>query len=543
MRLKTRLLLMVACAVAVMVIMVAVGSGGLLKTSAAVDELVNVRLEAVMQVQSVNQGKTALHAASLTAALYQNNPEAQSEFAQVQAMRQQAWARIEAALSAYQALPKQPEEEKALEQFLADWQAWQQTDSQLGMTIGVLARNTSPDDQPSLFAGYFQDIYSVLPLYLKVEASLADLLKINLDLADEAVKQSHAGAMLATVLLFAVGGVATVVLLALGMLTTRRVLRQIGGEPSYAADVANRIAQGDLQTDVALAAGDGGSMLSAVKSMRDGLARIVDEVREGASAIAAASQEMAAGNLNLSSRTEAQAATVEETSSSLMDLTAAVRQNAEKAHDANLQAAGASSVAQQAGGVVSQVVTVMGAIDASSQKVVDIIDVIDGIAFQTNILALNAAVEAARAGEQGRGFAVVAAEVRSLAQRSATAAKAIKQLIGESVEQVSIGNRLVEQAGQTMAEVVDSVRRVTLVVEGMAAANQDQALGMERISQAIEHMDEVTQQNAALVEEAAAASQSLEEQTQRLVRLVSVFKTSGERLPHAEVPRLVDSAD
>jgi methyl-accepting chemotaxis protein len=256
--------------------------------------------------------------------------------------------------------------------------------------------------------------------------------------------------------------------------------------------------------------------------------KIVVQVRTGTDTIASASNQIATGNLDLSSRTEQQAASLEETASSMEELTSTVRQNADNARQADKLAQSASDVAGKGGAVVSEVVDTMGSINESSRKIVDIISVIDGIAFQTNILALNAAVEAARAGEQGRGFAVVASEVRSLAQRSAGAAKEIKTLIGDSVEKVDAGSKLVEQAGATMAEIVESIRRVTDIMGEITAATGEQAAGIEQINQAITQMDDVTQQNAALVEEAAAAAKALQDQAGGLSQLVSVFKVGAQ---------------
>ncbi|MEG1116607.1 MAG: methyl-accepting chemotaxis protein, partial [Janthinobacterium sp.] len=276
--------------------------------------------------------------------------------------------------------------------------------------------------------------------------------------------------------------------------------------------------------DIRTASHDSSSLLFAMKTMRDKLVGIVSQVRSGTDTINTASGEIAQGNLDLSSRTEEQASSLEETASSMEELTSAVRQNADNARQANALAGAASDVAGKGGAVVGQVVQTMESINASSRKIVDIISVIDSIAFQTNILALNAAVEAARAGEEGRGFAVVASEVRNLAQRSASAAKEIKTLIGDSVEQVEIGSRLVHDAGKTMDEVVTSVRQVADIMQEITAASAEQSAGIEQVNQAVLQMDQVTQQNAALVEEAAAAAESLQDQAQTLTELVGVFR-------------------
>jgi methyl-accepting chemotaxis protein len=313
-------------------------------------------------------------------------------------------------------------------------------------------------------------------------------------------------------------------LLALGWAISRGLLKQLGGEPAAATAIAHRIAEGDLAVRIDLQRGDQQSLLHAIQGMRDSLAKVVGEVRTGTDAIATASGQIAAGNQDLSSRTEEQASSLEETAASMEELTSTVKQNADNARQANQLALSASEVAVRGGGVVSQVVDTMGSINTSSKKIVDIIGVIDGIAFQTNILSLNAAVEAARAGEQGRGFAVVASEVRNLAQRSGAAAKEIKGLIDDSVGKVEAGSRQVAEAGRTMDEIVDSVKRVTDIMGEITAASQEQSTGIEQVNQAIAQMDQVTQQNAALVEEAAAAAQSMQEQAASLVQAVSVFK-------------------
>ena len=346
------------------------------------------------------------------------------------------------------------------------------------------------------------------------------------DAASTAYARARTMMLALSALAVAIGVVASV-------LIARNLLRQLGGEPDYASDIAGRIAAGDLTVAVDTRHDDNHSMLHAMKMMRDALSAIVTEVRTGTQTIAAASTQIAAGNQDLSSRTEQQASALEETASSMEELTSAVRQNTDNARQANVLADAASTVARQGGSVVAQVVDTMGAINDSSRKIVDIIGVIDGIAFQTNILALNAAVEAARAGEQGRGFAVVASEVRNLAQRSASAAREIKELIGNSVEKVEIGSKLVEQAGQTMSDVVDSVQRVNDIMVEISSAGHEQSAGIEQINQAVTEMDTVTQQNAALVEEAAAAAEALQEQAANLERIVSVFRVDG--LPAAPV--------
>ena len=327
--------------------------------------------------------------------------------------------------------------------------------------------------------------------------------------------------------LLAIGGALMLVVGALAALMLRRILAQLGGEPDYAAAIVAQIAQGDLTTHIDTRPGDTSSLLMAIKAMRDNLAHLVSQVRNDAESISTASGEIASGNHDLSARTEQQAGSLEETASTMEEMTSTVRQNADNARQANTLAGAASDVASKGGAVVGQVVQTMESINASSRKIVDIISVIDGIAFQTNILALNAAVEAARAGEEGRGFAVVAAEVRNLAQRSAGAAKEIKALIGDSVEQVEIGSKLVRDAGLTMDEVVGSVRRVADIMQEITAASSEQSAGIEQVNMAIVQMDQVTQQNAALVEQAAAAAESMQDQATALNQIVSVFRLNS----------------
>ncbi|KQV84764.1 chemotaxis protein [Massilia sp. Root351] len=319
-----------------------------------------------------------------------------------------------------------------------------------------------------------------------------------------------------------------VLALLLGVAFAWRVTHSITTPIGHALRVARAVAAGDLTSQIeADTRCEAGQLLEALKDMNGSLAHIVGQVRSGTGAIATASSEIASGNMDLSARTEAQASALEQTASSMIEMTATVRNNSDNARQANQLAQSASAVAQRGGKVVSQVVETMGSINASSRRIAEIVGVIDGIAFQTNILALNAAVEAARAGEQGRGFAVVASEVRTLAQRSASAAREIKELIADSVGKVDAGAALVEQAGSTMDEVVASVRRVSDIVGEITLANREQTDGIEQINVAISQMDQTTQQNAALVEQAAAAAAAMHDQTGALQDVVSQFRLAA----------------
>ena len=359
------------------------------------------------------------------------------------------------------------------------------------------------------------------PAAQKYQDLLQELVTMQRNSMDATANGIDDKAMAATRMIVILSGCALVLGAIVSWLLTRGIVLPIRD----AVSVAETVASGDLtRTIEAHSKDETGALLRALRHMNDSLVGIVSQVRGGTDTIATASREISAGNLDLSARTEQQAGALEETAASMEELTTTVRQNADNARQANQLAIAASEVATQGGAVVGEVITTMGAINDSSQRIADIIGVIDGIAFQTNILALNAAVEAARAGEQGRGFAVVASEVRNLAQRSAAAAKEIKELISASVANVDAGTKLVDRAGATMEEVVGSIRRVTDIMAEITSASQEQTGGIEQVNGAIGQMDQVTQQNAALVEEAAAAAASMQDQAAKLAEVVSVFK-------------------
>jgi methyl-accepting chemotaxis protein len=361
-------------------------------------------------------------------------------------------------------------------------------------------------------------------LAIQMGKELAGLLKIQTDVAAADYKRSQE--IVEMVRLVCLAGLVFGLAMAawLGWLLVRAIVRPL----EEAVRIAGAVAQGDLTQHIEVRSNDEtGRLMGALRDMNDSLVEIVTRVRAGTDTIATASSEIADGNLDLSSRTEQQAGALEETASSMEELTSTVRQNADNARQANVLAGSASQVAGKGGEVVAQVVETMGDINTSAGKIVEIIAVIDGIAFQTNILALNAAVEAARAGEQGRGFAVVAGEVRNLAQRSAAAAKEIKSLIDDSVGKVQHGAELVDQAGATMKEIVASVSRVTDIMAEISAASQEQTAGITQVNEAIVQMDQTTQQNAALVEQASAAAQSLQHEATSLARTVGAFRIAG----------------
>jgi methyl-accepting chemotaxis protein len=360
-----------------------------------------------------------------------------------------------------------------------------------------------------------------LPLHEKWMASLVTLADHQQKTMKVTYEESQQNYSITRMGMLAIG----ILTIAVGAFIAWFITRTITAPLRDAANIADSIASGDLSVTIQVLSNDeAGKLVNSLKIMQGNLVNTVNNIKQGTETISVASREIASGNADLSARTESQASSLEETASSMEELTSTVKQNAENARQANQLVVSASDYAVKGGRVVGQVVDTMGSIKDSSRKIVDIIGVIDGIAFQTNILALNAAVEAARAGEQGRGFAVVAAEVRNLAQRSAGAAKEIKELISDSVEKVDAGGKLVDEAGKTMEEIVTSVKHVADIMSEITAASQEQSSGIEQVNHAIAQMDEMTQQNAALVEQAAAAAQSMQDQSVKLGQAVAVFK-------------------
>ncbi len=443
-----------------------------------------------------------------------SNSENPAVVAERKALNDQRFAEIGSLWSQYMATEFIPEETVLAKEFEQQWKSASQSveysmNAALNKDYKVAQQNLHDD------------------LYTKFDAAHSTMFKL-LDMqrvlgtseykgANEAYKQHLS---LSNTIILA----GLILAIIAGFLLMRAIIRPL----NEAVTIANAVASGDLTTRIEVnSTNEMGRLLQALKTMNGNLLDLVGKVRHSTESIATASSEIASGNMDLSQRTEEQASSLEETASSMEELTSTVRQNADNARQANQLAVGASEVATRGGSVVGQVVQTMSSINDSSKKVVEIISVIDGIAFQTNILALNAAVEAARAGEQGRGFAVVATEVRTLAQRSAAAAKEIKELINDSVAKVDEGTRLVDEAGSTMNEIVAAVKRVTDIMSEISAASQEQSSGIEQINQAVTQMDEATQQNAALVEEASAAAESMKEQSSVLTQAVSVFKFTG----------------
>ncbi|RFP13660.1 MULTISPECIES: methyl-accepting chemotaxis protein [unclassified Duganella] len=535
-RIKSKLTLLVAIMLAALALIGYSGHAGIRAVSQSMSEIGLVRLPSIQGLLLISEGQTAAAAAALTTAIYENDYLTPGRFDEAIQLHQRAWSNIDKGWAQYEPLPQTEEEVVLWRRFLADWQQWKAADERVLATMRTLARTSDERAQKELFVVFYRDYAASRPLFLKAEAALDRVQTLNDAVAKDRVADGAAAALRASALMLAVllAGVLVAVTCAVA------ITRSITGPLNKAVALAQTVASGDLSSHIEPGGREEtGQLLLALKAMNDSLVGIVGQVRSGTDTIATASAQIASGNLDLSARTEEQASSLEQTAASMEELTSTVRQNADNALQAKQLASEASALAGRGGLVVAEVVETMRAIDDCSTRIVDIIGVIDGIAFQTNILALNAAVEAARAGEQGRGFAVVASEVRTLAQRAAAAAKEIKQLIGDSVQRVDAGSRLVAVAGTTMEQIVGSVQRVSDIMAEISLATREQSSGIDQINMAIGQMDQVTQQNAALVEEAAAAAESLQEQAAGLAGVVSVFALAPRAAAGTPAPALL----
>ena len=477
----------------------------------AADDVMSNWLPSITVVKTLHFEHSSLRL-SVANHLMNTNPEGMGK---LEATFQQRKELVEKSRQKYERLITEPGEKEIYAIYLGKWQQLQALDKK---ALDLSGQNLK-DVAQTVFEGEAKQVFD------SMGADLEKLVQINEQGGAQSAKQSdtaYTAARLQTIVLVLIAVAATVVL-------SLVIIRSITTPLHEAVSAAQHITQGDLSQPIRAKHSDElGTLLAAMNEMQTSLIRVVSTVRTGSESVATASAEIAQGNQDLSSRTENQASALEQTASSMEHLGSTVRQNADNARQANQLAQQASNVAAEGGDVVGQVVETMKEINTSSQKIADIISVIDGIAFQTNILALNAAVEAARAGEQGRGFAVVASEVRALAGRSAAAAKEIKTLIDASVDRVWQGTLLVDKAGQTMSKVVSSIQQVTDIMGEISAASTEQSAGVIEVGQAVTQMDQATQQNAALVEEMAAAASSLKGQAQELVQAVSVFQLGGD---------------
>ena len=519
-KISTRLVMLISILSA---LLIAIGSAGLVGISQSNDALKAVYEDRTVPIGQIADIQSDLLENRLAVASSLVTPTPEVIKVQTAAIEANI-ANIAKIWAVYMATTLTPEEAKLASKFAEDRAKFVQE----GLLPAVVALRANELEEAKRLV-----VEKIRPLYVPLRADVDALMKLQIDVAKETFDAGVA--RYATIRIVSICAIVAGVLFAFvfGMALVRGISRSL----AHAVDASNAVAQGDLTHTIQVDGRDEvAQLLISLSAMKDSLANVVGKVREGSEGVATASAQIAQGNNDLSQRTEEQARALEETAASMEQLGSTVKQNADNARQANQLALSASTVAVKGGEVVAQVVETMKGINDSSKKIADIIGVIDGIAFQTNILALNAAVEAARAGEQGRGFAVVASEVRSLAGRSADAAKEIKSLIGASVERVDQGSALVDQAGVTMTEVVSSIKRVTDLMGEISAASNEQSQGVAQIGEAVQQMDQVTQQNAALVEEMAAAASSLKSQAHELVGTVAVFKLGGNNI-HRMAPR------
>lgn len=473
------------------------------------DQLSSNWLPSVQTLGEVRSFANVMRRTTLSSVLAVDPKDRQAQMAR----HDDAVPKFEAALSKYEKMISSPEERQLFDNFKASWTSYRGSEQKIRQSL--TQGDSGLNDARTLATGESSMAFS----------AATNVIEKDIELNRRGAEQASADAATSFHVTLLLTSVLVGVAVALGVAAAVLITRSITVPIRRSVDIAETVARGDLTSRIdAYGKDETSQLLRALRHMNERLADVVARVRAGSENIATASAQIAAGNTDLSQRTEEQAASLQETAASMEELTATVKQNTENAHQGNSLATSASEVAVRGGEVVRKVIETMHDISSSSAKVAEIISVIEGIAFQTNILALNAAVEAARAGEQGRGFAVVAGEVRTLAQRSATAAKEIKDLIGDSVSKVSVGSGLVEDAGRTMQEVVQSVKRVTDLMGEIASASVEQHTGIEQVNTAVMQMDEVTQQNAALVEEASAAAQSMAVQSGSLRELVAIFR-------------------
>ncbi len=522
---KVRLVAVLALLSLMMTVLGSAGMSSLSGTNAALQSVYEDRLVALGQLQEVirsmnrNQIDMAMAVNGDPAAL----PEMVKSVEETRAKADQTW-------KAYVATKMTPEEQALVDRYVPAHAAYVQEGLQPALEA---ARAGDVEKMKSIMHGRMSE------RFLPVRDIVNRMVQLQMDVGKQVYESSQSSYASFRLLVIGILAAGLTMAAAIGWWLVRGITVPL----NRAVSIAQGVAAGDLTQQIEVRSQDEtGKLLAALREMNNSLVGIVSNVRQSTDSITTASSEIANGNMDLSARTEQQAGSLEETASSMEELTSTVRQNADNARQANQLAGNASEVARRGGAVVSQVVDKMSAINESAYKIVEIISVIDGIAFQTNILALNAAVEAARAGEQGRGFAVVASEVRNLAQRAGNAAKEIKQLIDHSVSQVEEGSRLADQAGSTMREVVNSVQQVTDIIGEISAASGEQSSGLQQINQAVLQMDGATQQNAALVEQAAAAAGALQEQAASLSQAVSVFRISPARPASAPAQRRTGAA-
>ncbi|MGM9512850.1 methyl-accepting chemotaxis protein [Roseateles sp. DB2] len=509
--LKAKIVTLLVVALLALLSVILIAFLGLKKDSEMLTEISGNRLPSVQALLVISEAQTAIRSASRAIDAIAAYPEEFKELERHLQRKVDSWARVDKAWKIYEPLPQEPEEAQVWKQFVKDWEAWRAGDAKISDIAKQILRAGDAKQRAQLFPALHQALNANRENFRTAEAGINKLTDLNAGYADAAAKQAAESSARAQTLMYTASAVSLIILVVLGFFIINAVMRQLGGDPAYAAEVVQKVANGDLTTDIALKTGDTTSLLAAMKTMVDKLSHVVSEVSSGAAGITGAAEQVSATAQTLSQATNEQAAGVEETSASVEQMTASISQNTENAKVTDAMASKAATEAAEGGDAVKATVAAMKQI---AKKIV----IIDDIAYQTNLLALNAAIEAARAGEHGKGFAVVAAEVRKLAERSQVAAQEIGEVASNSVD-------LAERAGQLLDEIVPSIKKTSDLVQEITAASEEQSSGVSQINAAIGQLSQTTQQNAASSEELAATAEEMSSQAEELQSIIAFFRT------------------